>query len=910
MSEFTDMTNTNNTSGLKSETLLADRYRIREKVGQGGFSIVYDAEDTQTGRRVAVKECTIPSEKERFLREAKLLEDFADEDAVVTVLDFFEDGGTAYIVMEYLDGETLRSNIERNGRWDIEETVKRMSPVMKTLGRMHAKGVIHRDISPDNLMVIGDGRLILLDFGAARQYEDSTLSRMVVKASYSPPEQMDAKGIFGSWSDVYSVCAAIYFCITGSNPEDAISRLMLDELKKPSELGAKILPAAEKTLMRGMALDSKERIGSMEQLRTELENTYPPLSPEEKLALKRRKRNRIIAAAITAAAVAAVALVIINIDNIRAAYHYKTGTETIIIDGTGMDDEEFEANAAKAEARMSVMSGQEAKYERFGHTIAMEIPADTFGVNDAETAEKWVNCAVSAPMELLVSDGEIPIGYLRPAEDIKSFNADGDTATIEFSETGQIKFRDYLSEEGKSLEIRSVAVFGHEPDFYIDGVYKYNADTAGDGKTITIGPEVGHFYLAELLFTEDPLTKAFATTAVTEVKWEDPGKAGESGAHQVAEEELKDLSANGNTLRLKYRVKTDSYDGERRDIENVKKAPLIMKQRLDALDIPYAIGTGKYDEELIIVDVPASSVDLEKAALLGCAIRSIDFKISGLKVSEFDSTSSWTGSVKLSDAGTNSFPVIPKNSDDLDDRQKFLEYLESLKSDGETHLYLKYDEVPIAKTGIDDAIAAVEDDKDLQFDEWCAADGREEDVKALFNYMISQFPIQEESPFDDVLCRLEDMQNIDKDGHITCYDNAADSTFECEQRADSYIDDWNRRYDGMMTFNRTYFGVEEPYYEVNYGDRLYIYDKRTYGNAESVIENFCEVYRDNKEKLEDGTFKHITYETCGKYIYILADADGNYYISTVPEISGVDAKEIISRDSELKHLITTETSVW
>lgn len=273
-------------------TVLAGRYELYEQIGSGGFSIVYEERDLQSDLKVAVKECTILSEKDRFLREAKMLENYEKEDAIVSVFDFFEENDTAYIVMEFLEGENLRDYIEKNGKWTMEETVQRMSPVMKTLEHMHKDNVIHRDISPENLMVLGDGSLKLLDFGAAKQYEDSTLSRLVVKANYSPPEQMDAKGIFGSWSDVYSVCAAMYYCITGQNPEDAISRLMMDDLKKPSELGADILPAAEKTLMSGMALDSSERIQGMAQLRENLEKIYPILTEEEKSALENKKRFR------------------------------------------------------------------------------------------------------------------------------------------------------------------------------------------------------------------------------------------------------------------------------------------------------------------------------------------------------------------------------------------------------------------------------------------------------------------------------------------------------------------------------------------------------------------------------------------------------------------------------------------
>lgn len=193
------MEKTGKTNKVKpAGTVLSGRYELKGVVGHGGFSIVYEATDLKNGEKVAIKECTILSEKERFLREAKMLADYAGESAIVRVIGYFEDEETAYIVMEFLEGENLRECIEHSGIWTMEEAVQRMAPVMETLEHMHSNNVIHRDISPDNIMVLEDGSLKLLDFGAAKQYEDSTLSRLVVKASYSPPEQMDAKGVFGS----------------------------------------------------------------------------------------------------------------------------------------------------------------------------------------------------------------------------------------------------------------------------------------------------------------------------------------------------------------------------------------------------------------------------------------------------------------------------------------------------------------------------------------------------------------------------------------------------------------------------------------------------------------------------------------------------------------------------------------
>ena len=251
---------------IPADRVLKGRYRIVKPVGCGAFSTIYEATDLQTGRKTAVKECSFPMETGRFLDAAKLLREYAGEDAIVTVLDAFEEDGTAYIIMEFLEGMTLRECIEKNGIWTMGETLHRFYPIMKTLEHMHTDNVIHGDISPDNIMVLKDDKLRLLGLSAEDKYRDITLTRLVSGARYVPPEQLDAKGASGSWSDVYSVCSVLYYCITGEDPDDAVSRLMLDDLKKPSELDADIMPAAEKTLMRGLALDGSERVRSMTQL--------------------------------------------------------------------------------------------------------------------------------------------------------------------------------------------------------------------------------------------------------------------------------------------------------------------------------------------------------------------------------------------------------------------------------------------------------------------------------------------------------------------------------------------------------------------------------------------------------------------------------------------------------------------
>ena len=160
----------------------------------------------------------------------------------------------------------LRDYIEHNRKQTMHETLQLMIPVIKNLEHMHKDKIIHGEISPDNLEVHSDGSLELHGPDKEERWCDITLTRLVDNSNYSAPERLDSKGISGSWSDVYSLCAVMYFCLTGEDPINPVSRMLLDDLKKPSEMGADIRPSEEETLMRGLMLDSNNRIHDMIQL--------------------------------------------------------------------------------------------------------------------------------------------------------------------------------------------------------------------------------------------------------------------------------------------------------------------------------------------------------------------------------------------------------------------------------------------------------------------------------------------------------------------------------------------------------------------------------------------------------------------------------------------------------------------
>ena len=208
---------------------------------------------------------------------------FSKDKGIVKALDFFEINNTAYIVMEYLEGVTLKQYLRENKRIAAEDLVELLVPLIEALDEIHSQGLIHRDISPDNIMVLPDGRIKLMDFGAARDYTEfgeKSLS-IVLKPGYAPPEQYQTHGVECAWTDIYSLCATMYKCITGENPPDAIDRLVDDHLKKISAFGIPVLPQIEEAIIKGMSVAAKDRYQNVGDFCEDLYGGYEENSEPE-----------------------------------------------------------------------------------------------------------------------------------------------------------------------------------------------------------------------------------------------------------------------------------------------------------------------------------------------------------------------------------------------------------------------------------------------------------------------------------------------------------------------------------------------------------------------------------------------------------------------------------------------------
>ena len=250
------------TFALKPGTILEGKYLVGEMLGQGGFGITYIGFDLLLEQKVAIKEYYPMSTGmvsrdghstvvwssammgktgtqkgfDSFLKEARKMAKLGGIPGVVGVKSVFIQNETAYIVMDFIEGETLLKKLQKNGPMDFDSCVKLMTPIMQALSEVHEHGIIHRDISPDNIMVRPDGKLILLDLGAAKdldiQGNDGSVqsSQMVAKHGFSPIEQYSKSGKVGPWTDIYAMAATIYYCCTGILPPPATDRTIDDTL--------------------------------------------------------------------------------------------------------------------------------------------------------------------------------------------------------------------------------------------------------------------------------------------------------------------------------------------------------------------------------------------------------------------------------------------------------------------------------------------------------------------------------------------------------------------------------------------------------------------------------------------------------------------------------------------------------
>ena len=293
---------------LAMGTVLRGQYLVGKVLGQGGFGITYMGWDLFLETPVAIKEYypngivnrnatqavtalgngemekLFYHNRDRFLREARILARLSNVPGIVRVHNLFGENNTAYIIMEYVAGTDLRHHLLQRGRGlSVEQTLRFLTPVMEALQKVHEAGLVHRDISPDNIMILSDGTAKLLDFGAARDVGQADVNQVpsqsteaILKHGFAPLEQYRRRGSLGPWTDVYALCATIYYCLTGTLPADAPERVMGDD--NVNWAGIPGLTARQvQVLKKGMELMPENRVASVAELLAGLRDQATPV---------------------------------------------------------------------------------------------------------------------------------------------------------------------------------------------------------------------------------------------------------------------------------------------------------------------------------------------------------------------------------------------------------------------------------------------------------------------------------------------------------------------------------------------------------------------------------------------------------------------------------------------------------
>ena len=445
---------------LAVNTVLAGKYLVGPVLGEGGFGITYAGYDLNMETKIAIKEyfpvelvtrdttrrpadgsdpsdgisasgggsdrvISLSGEKsktyqqglKKYVDEARNVSQFSGTPGIVSVKDFFYENDTAYIVMEYIEGVSLKEYLkQKGGRLSEEEALAILRPVLEALEQVHGAGIVHRDISPDNIMLTfaGEGGAIaavrLIDFGAARMTakNDQKSLTIILKHGYAPEEQYRSHGEQGPWTDVYALCAVLYRMLTGKVPEPAMDRLFSDGLKRPEELGAAVSPAVSEAIMRGLAVKKDDRIQTVKEL-------YDAFYGGKRLKQTGRTKQRRIAAG---AAVAAVCVLLLTAVGIGSAGN-KTASGQPAVSDRGLEVVSEEGLTA------GETEGQRTQ-EQNGEASDPGVQAEELLSLEQETEEALGESIVSRTPQTALAAGDLHVLALHADGTVSSYGANTD----------------------------------------------------------------------------------------------------------------------------------------------------------------------------------------------------------------------------------------------------------------------------------------------------------------------------------------------------------------------------------------------------------------------------------------------------------------------------------------------------
>ena len=634
---------------LVAGTVLHNRYLLGHALGHGGFGITYIGRDLVLDQRVAVKEyfpssfatrdislsldITVSGEQQRellakgkskMLSEAQVLARLSNVDGVVHVQDFFEENNTAYIVMEYLEGKDLRSVLFTK-TFSAEETLRMMLPVIESLELVHEQNVIHRDISPDNIMQLDSGALKLMDFGAARDAvpEDDASVSVVLKAGYAPAEQYFRRGNQGPWTDIYALCATMMKCITGKTPPDALQRLDMDTIQWPSQQKIRISAKQEKILKKGLELKPEDRYQNLGELRRDIEQAIK-MPKERRKKSKKEKALRLVALSAGGIAIAAI----LGLWGVPAYLHspqylekqVEKGTYTHVLfsadENTTLKD--YSSDKEILLERLESFAGENkvTLHEDGDRYYQVYFPTEAFGDTDPDRVIRdWLApCGRFYFTHMEFSDAQLSPVLLEPKYidriSVKSGPlGDKDVSEFEFEDEDSFQYlKVTLNSAGKEHYQSVFKDFGTQIGiigdvFHLsqtaeqDRSHYYQVRFPRDRSTFYIAPLKDETFpesisLLKHMLKQDAMSGHLNYSLEHSIKWES-GDTDDAGELQCGVDDLK----HSDLLLICRPQETSEEPTKGEKLDTISS----LKKRLDSLGLPYTFGTVPgYDDSVAV----------------------------------------------------------------------------------------------------------------------------------------------------------------------------------------------------------------------------------------------------------------------------------------------------------------------
>ena len=603
---------------LKPGSKLNNKYRILRLIGQGGFAFAYEAIQEPIGLKVCIKELFIKEARSAFLREGRILATLRS-DSIVRVLDYFEENDTSYIVLEYLEGITLKEYVKQYGSIPADQLFSAICPILSGLSLIHKQGLIHRDIAPDNIMVLGADlsaeasqplKLKLFDFGTARESGRDEYT-CTLKDGYSPIEQVSSQANQGPTTDIYALSATLWYCLTGKTPDGAYSRLLYDNLKKPSMLGVKIDPELEEILMKGLALQKEDRPQSVDEMlnlvsRKQAMKEKADSSRFEKLSGK-RKKVFLAGGILFLLAVFIMAGVFLYQKNIPLEYNPETMYQVTLTPDDKFTVAGYNDSIKILEERLKLFASRSGKYsltenegvltmllmkEDFPENTAVSDNYKSTDVKSASVPEYVLKAYLTRAVDLVIQSREKGDTFNEnlKLDQTRDFTLDWHKGPVpgqgDDSEEGagknsegyyELTFsKDFLSKNSEKLKSwnNNYAIY-QDPDD-IPSVTPYTTIPMEDGSGCYLNDnDNGAFSdLLKYNLTHSPLEHSFSISIKEQVDWQTDDSS--FGKKQVRKNDINDLiycSVYGNMT-----------DGEETDCYQA------LRSRLDSLGISYALG--------------------------------------------------------------------------------------------------------------------------------------------------------------------------------------------------------------------------------------------------------------------------------------------------------------------------------